>query len=416
MSASNKASTGAFSFTTMLAMVLVGVVCLAGIALLSAFEPEMKTGNDGQAHALSKSSIGYLALSRLMDGAGFSVDLNRRGLEDGENDYDTVVLAPTPMTDADSILDFYRDGPTVIILPKWLAQRDKQKRGWAQLIMPLTTEDTFDILPADLRSDAKLTQAAGPTSVTLTYRNALTDDVSEFGKTKPIKSLRTISGSKWIPIITGPSGGAVIAKYKETNVYVVADPDIFNNAGMASLTNAKLAETFFFDIASEEGDTLLVFDLTLNGFQKTPNLGRLLVQPPLLGATLCLVLASILVAIQAAIRFLPPKEMTRAVALGKKGLADNTAGLLRMGGREHRMSLPYANVLKKLVMKAIGAPQGQDPVAQNAMLDRVSELSNSQLRYSNLVADASAAATPQELVKVAQDLHRWKQETTREHH
>jgi hypothetical protein len=85
-----------------------------------------------------------------------------------------------------------------------------------------------------------------------------------------------------------------------------------------------------------------------------------------------------------------------------------------MGRREHRMSLPYANVLKRLVIKAIGAPANLDPVAQTTMLDRVSELSDSQLRYSTLLGEAGAATSPQELIKVAKDLHRWKQETTRE--
>jgi hypothetical protein len=80
MSASSKANANPFSFTTMLALVLVGVVCMAGIALLSAYEPELKSGNDGQAHALSKSSVGYLALTRLLDKEGIAVDLNRRGI------------------------------------------------------------------------------------------------------------------------------------------------------------------------------------------------------------------------------------------------------------------------------------------------------------------------------------------------
>jgi hypothetical protein len=414
MSASTKSSQSAFSPMTMMIMVLVGVVCLAGIALLSAFEPEMKSGNDGQAHALSKSSVGYLALTRLMAGSGFEVDLNRRGLEGGSNDYSTVVLAPNLNTQGEQILDFYRDGPTVIILPKWFVLPDKKKRGWSQLYDTIPTLDTFDILPADLKSGSKLEEAKTPSAIALNYRSADGENEDNFGTTKPIRSLRTLSGPKWSAIVAGPNGGAVIAKYKETNLYVVADPDIFNNAGISTLGNAQLAETFFYDMASDEDEGPLVFDLTLNGFQKKPNLGRLMIQPPLLGATLCFVLAAVLVALQAATRFLPPKETVRVVALGKRALADNTAGLIRMGRREHHMGLPYANLMKRVVMKAVGAPASLDPVAQTAMLDRVSELSNSQLRFSNLVGDAGGATNPQDLVKVAQDLHRWKQETTRE--
>jgi hypothetical protein len=414
MSASTKSSQNAFSPVTMLIMVMVGVVCLAGIALLSAFEPEMKSGNDGQAHALSKSSVGYLALSRMMEKSGFAIDFNRRGLEDGENDYSTVVLAPTMNTTGEQILDFYRDGPTVIILPKWFVVPDKNKRGWSQLFDVIPRRETMGLLPPDLETGSKLEEADKPAALNLQYRSADGENEDSFGTTAPIRSLRTLSGPKWRAIVAGPNGGAVIAKYKETNLYVVADPDIFNNAGMASLGNAKLAETFFYDMASDEDEGPLVFDLTLNGFQRKPNLGRLMIQPPLLGATLCFVLAALLVALQAATRFLPPKEAARAVALGKRGLADNTAGLIRMGRREHHMGLPYANLMKRVVMKAVSAPANLDPVAQTAMLDRVSELSDSQLRFSHLLGDAGGVSNPQDLVKVAQGLHRWKQETTRE--
>jgi hypothetical protein len=412
MSASTKANANPFSFTTMLALVLVGVVCMAGIALLSAYEPELKSGNDGQAHPLSKSSVGYLALTRLLDKTGIAVDLNRQGIDE-DYDYSTVILTPRPGVAGDEILDFYREGPTIIILPKWYVGRDKNKRGWSQLLARLPKDMTLDILPADLQGESKLLESAAPLNLTLKYTSPITDEVTSFGTTKPISGLRSLTGSRWLPVVAGPDGSAVIAKRKDTNVYVVADPDILNNAGIAGLANARLIEHFLLDI-SEDEEGPIVFDLTLNGFQRQPNLGRLMLEPPLLGATLCFVLASILIGLQAAVRFLPPKEQTRVVALGKRALADNTAGLIRMGRREHRMSLPYANVLKRLVIKAIGAPANLDPVAQTTMLDRVSELSDSQLRYSTLLGEAGAATSPQELIKVAKDLHRWKQETTRE--
>lgn len=414
MSASNKDSTSAFSPVTMLIMVLVSVVCLTGIALLSAFEPELKSGDNGQAHALSKSSVGYLALTRILSETGFDIKLDRSGLIDGENDYSTVVLTPTLATAGDQILNFYRDGATIIILPKWIVGRDEDKRGWAKLVTIIPTEDTLDILPADLKNETKLLEAKSKTAVKLSYRSPATDDVTEFGATPEVQSLRTLSGPGWIPIVQGPGGGSVIAKRKDVNVYVVADPDLLNNAGMANRATAQMMESFLIDISSDEDEGPIVFDLTLNGFQKTPNLARLMLQPPLLGATMCLLLAAILVAMQGAVRFLPPRETVRVVALGKRALADNTAGLIRMGRREHAMSLPYANMVKRIVSKAVGAPASLDPVAQTAMLDRVSELSNSQLRFSSLVSEAANTSNPTELVKIAGDLHRWKQETTRE--
>jgi hypothetical protein len=414
MSASNKASAHGFSARTMVVMVLVGIVCLAGIALLSAFEPELRSGNDGQAHALSKSSIGYLGLTRLLENADYYVERDRDGIDAEVDQYSTVVITPTFMTDKNQVSKFFREGPTVVIIPKWAAEVIKDKRGWVRLITTVSASQRLVVLPEAMNVDTELKQTDGDTAFPLIYSNNTTQTNDSFGMSAPIRLLQTISGKYLEPVVKAPNGEAVIAKYKDRNVYIVAEPDLLNNAGIANLNHAKLMDAFFLDIMHEEDEGPLVFDLSLNGFQKKPNLGRLFVQPPLLGATLCLVLTAILIAIQAGVRFLPPKETTRVVALGKRGLADNTAGLIRMGRREHRMGLPYANMMKRVAAKAVGAPATLDPVAQTALLDRVSELSDSQLRLSTLMSDAGGVTNPTDLVKVASDLHRWKQETTRE--
>ena len=43
----NRSSRGAFSPVTMIVVLLVGVVALAGLGVLSAYTPELKSGNDG---------------------------------------------------------------------------------------------------------------------------------------------------------------------------------------------------------------------------------------------------------------------------------------------------------------------------------------------------------------------------------
>jgi hypothetical protein len=412
MSASKK-DAPAFSFTTMLALVLVGVLCLAGIGLLSAYQPELKSGNDGQAHALSKSSVGYLALTRLLEKNDHYVFTDRKGVREDNID-GTFIITPDAGTVDEQILAFFSEGPTVLILPKWLVARDENKRGWANLISMVPEESALNLLPEDMDEKSKLVEAREPLQVNLAYKSPFGGGARQsFGMTKPIKNLRSLSGADWTSVLSGPNNTAIIAKHKTYNLYVVADPDVANNAAMGQPANAAFMEYFLTDISN--GEDAIIFDLTLNGFQRQPNLGRLLIQPPLLGATLCFVLAGILVAIQAAIRFLPPLEAGRVVALGKRVLADNTAGLIRMGRREHHMALPYANMVKRQVAKAVGIPPNPDAAAQTATLDRVSELSQSGFRFSNLVADAAAAPDPDALMVVAKNLHIWKQETTREH-
>jgi hypothetical protein len=413
MSAQKSTQTQAFSFRTMLALVLVGVLCLAGIGILSAYEPELKSGNDGQAHALSRSSVGYLALARLLEKEYYDVILDRKGIAEDYSDA-VVITTPTVSVEGERLKPFLRDGPTIIVLPKWLVNRDEEKRSWSNLMGRLPPDEALDILPDDVKSETSLSEASQTLTVNLTYRSPFVGGtMASFGQSKAIKNLRSIKGADWSAVLAGPDGSAIIAKHKKLNLYVVADPDIVNNAGIANLPNARFMVHFLTDISND--DNPIIFDLTLNGFQRQPNLGRLFIQPPLLGATLCFVLASLLVAIQAAIRFLPPLEAGRVVALGKRVLADNTAGLIRMGKREHLMAVPYANMIKRQVAKAVGAPASLDAEAQTAMLDRMGELSQSDRRFSSLLSEAATTPDPAALIKLAQNLHAWKQETTREH-
>lgn len=417
----NQKTRSAFSPVTMIAMVLVGIVCMSGLTLLSAFEPELKSGNDGAAHALSKSSIGYRALPAFLEKAGLTPTFSRNGFDRGETVEATIVLTPPPGFEANEESEFGEEqagvdfvGPIVIILPKWLASADEKHRGWVKLRERVASEDALNMLNKNLKTGTILTSTTTkvPRAVQLIYQSAIDNKIYDFGWTKPTKTIRELSGPQWEPILRGPNGGYLIAKHKTDYVFVVADPDILNNAGLETLGNARLAYTFFKELSEDGGPP--IFDLTLHGFQKSPNLGRLALKPPLLGTTLCLLLALAIIGLQAAVRFVPPMEARRVIALGKRALADNTAGLIRMGRREHRMALPYAALIKRLVSRAIRAPTNLDPVALTATLDRVSALSGSDLRFSSLSEQAEAAATPEDLVRIAKDLHRWKQETTRE--
>jgi hypothetical protein len=410
---SQRPSNNAFSPTTMLALVLVSFVCVTGLALLSAMEPELRSGNDGRAHALSKSSVGYSAMVSLTRVLRHPVSLERNQLKQ-DSSRATLILTPPSSTDADQLLDYkYSAGPIVLILPKWQAQKDPKKPGWVELVGNLTVDDLRELVPNEWRGipfDVK--EAKGVRNVALRYQSFVRNQAADLGPSKPIKNLRTISGSNWFTIVPGPEGGAIIAKHKDRNLYIVADPDLFNNAGLAELNRARLLGHFLNDISV--GERAVAFDLTLNGFQRQPSVTRLALEPPLLGATLCLLLAGILMAFQAATRFLPTRQEARTLSLGKRALADNTAALIRMGKREPRMAIPYATLIRRQVMKAMGIASNENTTALYETLDRAGTLRKSQSRYSDLVSEAGSVTTTSQLIKVAADLHQWKQEMTRE--
>ena len=93
--------------------------------------------------------------------------------------------------------------------------------------------------------------------------------------------------------------------------------------------------------------------------------------------------------------------------------SDNTAGLVRLARREPHMALPYAQIMRATVARAIGAPRGLEDDALNAFLDRVGRTVGAHDAYSALAEQARTAKTPGDLIKVAAALYRWNQEMTR---
>lgn len=405
MSVSSRASSGAFSPVTMIIVLLVGVVALAGFGMLSAYLPELKSGNDGGGHALSRASTGFGGLPPLLRGLGQPVVLNRGEMTDGAAG-SLLVLTPSVGTDSKRIADISHAGPILIVLPKWVAMGDPRRRGWVQTVDDYPARDVLKILPRNLRSRTTITETKGRSAVDLRR-----PDGSVFGGRVSVEGLRTISGPEWIPVVIDARGKPVLVMHRSANTYVLADPDFLSTHGLKTFAGARTAVDLLGVIRAQ--DAPVVFDLTLHGLQRSRNLLRLLVEPPMLGMTLVMAALAAFAGFQAAIRFGPARETGRVVALGKRALAENTAALVRMAKREHHMAAPYALLVRSAVARAIGAPRSLDDDALNAFLDRVGRITGATDTYSALAEQARAARTPGDLMRVAGSLHRWNQELTR---
>lgn len=405
MSRSAKAATGGFSPVVMIVALLVGVATLAGIGVLSAYAPELKSGNDGGGHAQSRSSVGFGALPTLLRNTGVPVVLNRGVLTEA-SDESLLVLTPAPTNKPEQIEDIEHYGPTLIVLPKWAAMPDPRQSGWVRTVDLYPGEMALSPLPDDLRDGLRLAERKGTSRLTLRRPSG-----AAFGSPVQVENLRTLQGDGWIPVVVDENGGAVLAMDRQTRIYVLADPDLIDNAGLKTLAGARTAVDLI-GIVRAEGAPV-VFDLTLHGFQRTRSLLRLMLEPPLLGMTLALAALAAFAGYQASVRFGAAHEKGRTIALGKRGLADNTAGLVRLARREHHMAAPYALIVRAWVARSIGAPRGLDDAALDAFLDRVSRTTGAQDTYSALAERARAAKTPADLMQVAGALYRWNQELTR---
>jgi len=208
------------------------------------------------------------------------------------------------------------------------------------------------------------------------------------------------------PLLAGP-GGALLAQLDERPLYVLADPDLINNHALKNPRTARAALQLLDELSTTDARSIQ-FDVTLNGFGKQPNALKLIFEPPFLALTLSMFVAALLAGLHGVYRFGPEERDERAIAFGKAALVENSAGLIKLARREHRLGSAYAEVIAEEAARASGAPPGLRGADLEAYLDRLSPPDGP--KFSRLAARAGAASDRSELVAAALALFSWKKE------
>jgi hypothetical protein len=402
-----------FSPLAVLWMVLTGVFSFSAYVVLSAYAPDLRRGVDGGAHALSRSAVGYAGLVRLMQADGETVQISRRilGARDGSG---LLILTPGPFTTAGDLFDRSADGRVLVIAPKWETSAQPDNPSWVYKAGLIDAGAVSGMLARrfpglvlarrDATAPVRLNEGDAPQvhlNPPLQAGRVLT--------TGPIAQLQTLqAGAGLTPILTDARGGVVLAATHDGRVAILSDPDLLNTHGLKDLATARTALAIIYGLS---GDTPTIFDVTLNGFDSPPSLLKLAFGPPFLGATLCLAAASMLMGLHAASRFGAPRRAGRVIAFGKRALADNAAALIRLAKREPAMAGRYLDLNRQAVARALGATRlGGGEL--DAYLDRLAEKNGLPFRLSTLAAEARAAKTRGDLMRVAHNLHQWRQGMT----
>jgi hypothetical protein len=383
--ASGPTSGSPFAARTIFVLIALGVVGFISFLLLSAYADDLRPARNGGNHALSNSAVGFSGIAELVKRTHGDVRFVR-----GDADLDSdmlLVLTPGPDTDPAAvkrILDRRQDLPTMVILPKWMAAPLPAKSGWVQAVGKLPG---FLALQPVSQVDVK----------------------AEIGE-DPRTGIRTISGTDLESAFDGPGGAALVAYVGESVTTIVADPDLFDNKGLATVEGAERAMRILSQFAAP--DSPVAFDLTLHGFGRNPNLLKLAFEAPFLPLTLCILLAALLAGWHAMLRFGPAALPERGIAFGKRALAENGAALLRLARRRHRTGERYATLTREAVAAATGAPASLTGDALDRYLDR---LDREGEPFTSIAARAADAPDTRSLLAAARDLHHWKRTVTREH-
>ncbi len=402
-------SQGPFSPMVVGALVLVGIFAFAALVVLSAFAPELQSGNDGGSHALSRSAVGYGGIVQLLRDSGQPV-LVSRGRIPALHKEGLLILTPGQATDPALMKKFGFGGPVLIVLPKWWVGPAPRARGWVVQGPLIDAGDLAGKFLTPFGEGAAVSRQAGTRSAVLTgYQGPFEGREVALG---PVQNLQTVQGAGWEPMLVDEGGRAVLLHKQDTQYWLLSDPDLINTHGIKDLIAAQAAVEVLTTLKA--GEAPILFDVSLQGFKRERSLMRLILAPPYLGMTLILTFAAFLMGLHALARFGPPRRGGRVLAFGKQALADNTAGLVRMAGREPRMAGPYAALIRANVARGLAAPRDMDDAQLDLFLDRMGRKAGTTQPWADLINRADKARNVSELIAVAQDLYRWKREMTRE--
>jgi hypothetical protein len=218
-------------------------------------------------------------------------------------------------------------------------------------------------------------------------------------------ALQTISGPDLKPLVTDSAGRAVVAQVGDSQMFVLSDPDLFANHGIADRRQAAAALALLDYLNVTDAESIL-FDVTLNGLGSARSPLRLAFDPPFLGVTLALTAALLLAALQALVRFGAPRRAERAIAFGKAALVANAAALVRKAGRERALGARYAQMIRDRAIAAFAVPPRLRGSAVDEYLDRL----EGRRPFSELAEQAENAGDRKELLAAAQALHSWQGE------
>ncbi|MFM5922792.1 MAG: DUF4350 domain-containing protein [Novosphingobium sp.] len=429
--------TGPFSPRVALGLVLFGMISFVALLWMIGAGMDDSAPKASGGHAMGKGLNGYAALSQYLERRGFKV--SRVQSRAGLNQPSTLILTPLHFSDPkelSAVVEDHREfGPTIILLPKWLASPPRKgtkgaKDGFVRLIeaVPPEWKGFYD--------DIALERGALMTS----QPPGAWEGAGLSGTVPAPQKVFSGRGESLVPLVFGQGTGRILAGYMadygdypalrdmagkfsedfdpddstgQYPVIMVFDADLFNNWGMNRPENAMLAERLI-RAASDGKPMAVAFDLTLDGYGRSQSLLTLAFRPPFLAATLCLLLAAAVALWRAFQRFGPPVLAGRSIAFGKRALVANAAGLIHRARRLRLLGAPYADAARERLVRGLALPSRLDHAAAEAAIDRaLAARSPGSPPFSLVAAQLRAATRPTDMLRAARQLHALERTLTR---
>lgn len=386
--------------------VVVGLAILAAVSfitglLFAILGPGVQDVSSRQADTFSKSAIGHHALLRLLKTTGVPVTVSRaRTAQKAGPGTVLLLLEPSRTAEdahADDLAVVLRDSAAddvVLVLPKWDPFGFHQRFDWIASADEVSERRVTDVLEA-ARVEARVHAGDGRFTA------------PAFEAPLPtVKAPRVLTG---IEPVVADGVGALVGRTQAfgKRIWVISDPDFFNNMGLLEGENAAFTLALLQHIV---GDRALLIDETLHGFSVVEGVWPRLFEFPLVLTTLQVGLVLLLVVLAGVRRFGPPLADTLALGRGRAVLIANTARLLWYGGHSAGVLDQYWKATVRAVRQGVHAPPHLEGAPLFTWLDRVGAARGVADSAGQLAERVQAASNTdgQQILESAQAIARWR--------
>ncbi|HET8538599.1 MAG TPA: DUF4350 domain-containing protein [Anaeromyxobacter sp.] len=401
-------SDGAFSRRGAAILAGVAAASLAAAGFLGVYGDALYDPPSPAPDAFSRSAVGHHAAVELLRRMGWQVVVSRHRTADRVRDGAVLALLEPRIGPEDGARTYALEAMDaasrrlLVVLPKRRAVAEPGRPRFVAMAERLPAEDAQRVLDV-LELDAKVVRP--PRSVSA-WRGEL--------PVPAIDEPQLVASERLAPLLS-TSEGMLVGELDggDWRTIVLADPDVLATHGLGRGANATLVVRLLERLGA--GERTVVVDETLHGHEEQPSLARALLRFPLVLATASAVLAAALLAWAAAVRFGRPRPPDPVLAPGKLFLVDQTAALLRHGGRAGDAAASYLRAAKDEVVHRLRPPGERG--AGEAWLARAEAARGAEGALAALEERARRLAGrriggEEEAIRLARDIHAWREEMT----
>ena len=355
----------------------------------------------------SRSAIGHAGFADVLQRLGVTVIKSSDNSADKLGKDGVLVLAePRPTAISEPALRALLDARAVLlVLPKWTGRASEKNPGWLATAEEKPPSQAQWVLNLVAGGGEVVREAPMPAWTT----NLLAGRQPQLEK--PVQLIR--SGALR-PIVGAPAGILVGELNQKRTIWVLADPDVIANHGIAHADNAALALAIINRLRGRNGP--VVFDETIHGFVAQPaNPLALLFQFPFVVATFQVIAALALLLWATMARFGAPQSAPPALSAGRQGLLQNVAQLITFAGHGQVMVRRYVQETVRETAQQLHAPRGLTGQGLAAWLTRVGEARGVNVDCAAVIREVEQLpdrrrADLAPLVRIAREIHRWRRE------